>query len=102
MTAPLIAGLAARQGSPDAARKAASAWVYPDALPHPYFFARTLFPPGQLERIIEPRFRPRTVNADGVTLEPTWPRWLERPAAEARKLGPVAAVSWLESRHSRA
>src|SRR4029077_1184343 len=44
MTASLIAGLAARPGSPDAGRKAAAAWAYPDALPHPYFFARTLFP----------------------------------------------------------
>jgi len=98
MTAPLIAGLAARLGSPDAARKAAAAWAHPDALPHPYFFARTLFPPGQLERIIEPRFRPSTVNADGVTLEPTWLGWLERSADEARKLEPLAGVSWLEMR----
>jgi asparagine synthase (glutamine-hydrolysing) len=98
MTAPLVAGFAARQGSPDAARKATAAWAYPDALPHPYFFARTLFPPGQLERIIEPRFRPSTVNADGVTLEPTWLGWLERTADGARKLEPVAGVSWLEMR----
>jgi asparagine synthase (glutamine-hydrolysing) len=98
MTAPLVASLAARKGSPDAARKAASAWAYPDALPHPYFFARTLFPPGQIERIIEPRFRPSTVNADGITLEPTWLGWLERTADEARKLEPVAGVSWLEMR----
>lgn len=98
IAAPLVAGLAARQSSPDAARKAAAAWAYPDALPHPYFFARTLFPPGQLERIIEPRFRPSTVSADGVTLEPTWLGWLERTADEARKLEPVAGVSWLEMR----
>ena len=56
------------------------------ALPHPYFFARALFPPGQLERLIEPRFRPSTVGADGVTLEPTWLGWLERTASEAAKL----------------
>ena len=98
MTAPLIAGLAARQGSPDAGRKAAAAWAYPDTLPHAYFFTRTLFPPGRLERIIEPRFRPSTVSADGVTLEPTWLGWLERTADEARKLEPVAGVSWLEMR----
>jgi len=98
MTAPLVGGLAARQGAPDAARKAAAAWAYPDTLPHPYFFARTLFPPGQLERIIEPRFRPSTVNADGVTLEPTWLGWLQRTADQARKLESVAAVSWLEMR----
>jgi asparagine synthase (glutamine-hydrolysing) len=98
MTAPLVASLAARQGLPDAGRKAAAAWAYPDTLPHAYFFARTLFPPGQLERIIEPRFRPSTVNADGVTLEPTWLGWLEHTADEARKLEPIAGISWLEMR----
>jgi asparagine synthase (glutamine-hydrolysing) len=98
MTAPLVAALAERQGSPDAGRKAAAAWAYPDALPHAYFFTRTLFPPGQIERIIESRFRPSTVNADGVTLEPTWLGWLERTADEARKMEPVAKVSWLEMR----
>ncbi len=98
MTAPLVAGLGARQGSPDAGRKAAAAWAYPDILPHPYFYARTLFPPGRLEQIIEPRFRPSTVSADGVTLEPTWLGWLGRTADEARKLEPFAGISWLEMR----
>jgi asparagine synthase (glutamine-hydrolysing) len=98
LTAPLIAALAGQRSSPDAARKATAAWVYPDALPHPYFFTRTLFPPGTLEKIIEPRFRPSRIGADGVTLEPTWLGWLERGADEARKLEPVAGISWLEMR----
>jgi asparagine synthase (glutamine-hydrolysing) len=98
ITTGVVAGLAGRQSSPDAGRKAAAAWAYPDALPHPYFFARTLFPPGQLEKIIEPRFRPSTVSADGVTLEPTWLGWLGRTADEARKLEPIGGVSWLEMR----
>jgi asparagine synthase (glutamine-hydrolysing) len=98
LTAPLIAGLAGQRSSPDAAHKATAAWVYPDALPHPFFFTRTLFPPGLLAKIIEPRFRPSTVAADGVTLEPTWLGWLERSADEARKLEPVAGISWLEMR----
>jgi asparagine synthase (glutamine-hydrolysing) len=98
LTAPLIAALAGQRNSPDAARKAAAAWVNPDALPHAYFFARTLFPPGKLEQLIEPRFRPSTVGADGVTLDPTWLGWLERTADEARKLEPVAGISWLEMR----
>jgi len=98
MTAPLVAVLASRHRSPDAARKTAAAWAYPDALPHPYYFARTLFPPGQLEGVIEPRFRPSTVGADGVTLEPTWLGWLERTADEARKLESVGGISWLEMR----
>jgi asparagine synthase (glutamine-hydrolysing) len=98
MTAPLVAALAKRQGAQDAARKVSATWVHPDALPHPYFFTRALFPPGRLERIIEPRFRPSTIGADGVTLEPTWLGWLERTADEARKLEPVNGVSWLEMR----
>jgi asparagine synthase (glutamine-hydrolysing) len=96
--APLLAALIARKKSADAGRKAASAWTNPDKLPHAYFFARALFPPGQLEKLIQPRFRPSTVNADGVTLEPTWLGWLERTADEARKLEPVAGISWLEMR----
>jgi asparagine synthase (glutamine-hydrolysing) len=98
MLAPPVASLLAQQRSPDAARKAAAAWAFPHALPHPYYFARALFPPGRLERIIEPRFRPSTISADGITLEPTWVGWLERTADEARKLEPLAGISWLEMR----
>ena len=98
LTKPLVATLAGSGGSTDAGRKAAAAWVSPDALPHPYFFTRTLFPPGRLEQIIEPRFRPSTIGPDGVTLEPTWLGWLQRAADEARKMQPVAGVSWLEVR----
>ena len=96
--APLVASLVGGRSSPDGSRKAAAAWAYPDTLPHPYFFARALFPPGQLERIISPRFRASTINADGVTLEPTWLGWLERTADEARKLEVIAGISWLEMR----
>ena len=95
---PLVEALAGKRGSPDVGGKAASAWVSPDSLPHPYFFSRTLFPPGRLEKIIEPRFRASTIGPDGVTLEPTWLGWLERTADEARKLEPVGGVSWLEMR----
>lgn len=98
LTKPLVAALAGSGDSPDRGRKAVAAWVSPDALPHPYFFTRTLFPPGKLERIIEPRFRPSTIGPDGVTLEPTWLGWLQRAADEARKLEPAAGISWLEMR----
>jgi asparagine synthase (glutamine-hydrolysing) len=96
--APLIARLLETRLSRDAANKTVSAWTNPDTLPHPYFYARTLFPPGQLERLIEPRFRPSTVGADGVTLEPTWLGWLNRTASEAGKLEPVASTAWMEMR----
>jgi asparagine synthase (glutamine-hydrolysing) len=99
LTAPLIVLLVGQRTSPDAASKAAAAWVSPDVLPHAYFFTRTLFPPGKLQNLIEPRFRPSTIGADGVTLDPTWLGWLERTADEARKMEPVAGISWLEMRN---
>jgi asparagine synthase (glutamine-hydrolysing) len=97
-TAPLLASIFAARRSKDAAGKAVAAWTSPDGLPNPYFYARALFPLGQLKKLIEPRFRPSTVNADGVTLEPTWLGWLDRAASEARKMEPVAATAWLEMR----
>jgi asparagine synthase (glutamine-hydrolysing) len=94
--APLLSSMLAQRSAPDAARKAVAAWLSPDALPHPYFFARALFPATELARLTEPRFRPSSVHADGITLEPTWLGWLERTADVARKLEPVAGVAWLE------
>jgi asparagine synthase (glutamine-hydrolysing) len=97
--AALLRAVIAGRSSPDAARKAVAAWVSPDALPHSYFFTRALFPVGaELSRLIEPRFRPSSVAADGVTLEPTWLGWLERAADGARKLEGTGSVSWLEMR----
>ena len=95
---PLIKSLAGQKNSPDAAKKAAAAWSQPDRLPNPYFYARALFPLGTLESLIEPRFRPSTINADGVTLDPTWLGWLERASDESRKMEPIAGISWLEMR----
>jgi asparagine synthase (glutamine-hydrolysing) len=97
-TAPLVASIIGSRLSRGRAGKAVAAWTDPDTLPHPYFYARALFPLGQLERLVEPRFRPSTVGADGVTLEPTWLGWLDRTASEAGKLEPVAATAWLEMR----
>jgi asparagine synthase (glutamine-hydrolysing) len=96
--APLLRSAISRQSSLDAARKAVSAWMSPDALPHAYFFSRALFAPTELRRLTEPRFRPSTVGADGVTLEPTWLGWLEGSADGAHKMETVAGISWLELR----
>ena len=97
--APMLTAAIEGRSSPDAARKAIAAWLSPDALPHPYFFTRALFPVGtELSRLMEPRFRPSSVAADGVTLEPTWVGWMERAADGARKLEGMGRVSWLEMR----
>jgi asparagine synthase (glutamine-hydrolysing) len=98
MSAPLVNSLLVRRGSLDAARKAGDAWLMPDVLPHPYFFTRLLFPPSELSRLTEPRYRKSNVASDGVTLEPTWLAWLERAADQAGALEPIAGVSWLEMR----
>lgn len=98
VSTPLICNLLGKQGSLDAVRKASDAWRMPNALPHPYFFTRLLFPPSELRRLTEPRFRKSTIAADGVTLEPTWLAWLERIADQSREFEPVAAISWLELR----
>ena len=98
ISAPLVNSLLARSGSTDAARKASDAWLVPDALPHPYFFARLLFPPTEVARLADARYRNSAVANDGVTLDPTWLAWLERVADQAGALEPVAGVSWLEMR----
>jgi asparagine synthase (glutamine-hydrolysing) len=97
-TSGMLRSLLASGRSTDAATKATAAWRNPDRLPHPYYFARSLFPPGEIEKLIEPRFRPSTLAADGYTLEPTWLGWLQLAADEARHMDPIAAVSWLELR----
>jgi asparagine synthase (glutamine-hydrolysing) len=98
-SAPMLRGAFAALGTSDAAQKAVAEWTDSRVLPHPYFFARTLFPPGsRLESLIDPQFRASTVGADGITLDPTWLGWLQRSADEAQKLSPVAAISWLEMR----
>jgi asparagine synthase (glutamine-hydrolysing) len=96
--APMLRGLLGA-GKSDAASKAAAAWTDPNVLPHLYFFARALFPPGgRLKDLVEPRFRVSAIGSDGVTLDPTWLAWFQRVADEAAKVQPVAAISWLEMR----
>jgi asparagine synthase (glutamine-hydrolysing) len=97
-TSGMLRSLLASGRSPDAATKATAVWRNPERLPHPYYFARALFPPGEIEKLIEPRFRPSTLAADGYTLEPTWLGWLQLAADEAQHMDPVEAVSWLELR----
>jgi asparagine synthase (glutamine-hydrolysing) len=98
MSVPLVNSFLARKNSVDAARKASDAWVRPKALPHPYFFTRLLFPPSEVSRLTEARYRNSAVANDGVTLDPTWMAWLGRTADQAATVGPIAGVSWLEMR----
>jgi asparagine synthase (glutamine-hydrolysing) len=97
--APLLRTILGGAGKSDAASKAAAAWTDPHVLPHLYFFARALFPPGgRLNDLVDPRFRASAIGADGVTLDPTWLAWFQRVTDEAAKLEATAAISWLEMR----
>ena len=98
ISAPLVNSFMARKGSADAARKASDAWLMPNVLPHPYFFARLLFPPSEVSRLADARYRKSRVANDGMTLDPTWLAWLERTADQAGAAEPIAGVSWLEMR----
>ena len=97
-SAGMVRAAGGARRSEDAARKAASVWRNPARLPHAYYFARALFPPGEIEKLMEPRFRPSTVSADGYSLEPTWLGWLQRGADEARPMEAAGGVSWMEMR----
>ena len=97
-TRGLLRGVLQSSMTSDAAAKAAAAWSDAERLPHAYFFARALFAPEDLGHLIEPRFRPSSVAADGTSLEPTWLGWLQRAADDARRTGPIGGVSWMEMR----
>jgi asparagine synthase (glutamine-hydrolysing) len=96
--APMVARVARMHASPDAARKTAALWRGQGPLPDAYFFARALFPPGELERIAQALYRPSAVAEDGTTLLPTWMGWLERAVSQAHAMGDIGGVSWLEMR----
>jgi asparagine synthase (glutamine-hydrolysing) len=98
LTAPMVRNVLARNGSADGARKASDAWLVPDSLPHAYFFARLLFPPTEVARLADARYRTSAVANDGITLDPTWLAWLERAADQAGAAEPMAGISWLEMR----
>ena len=97
-TGGIVRGALALGMTRDGAAKAAAAWRDAERLPHAYFFARALFAPDDLKALTEPRFRPSSIGADGTTLEPTWMGWLQRAADEARRVGSIGAVSWMELR----
>jgi asparagine synthase (glutamine-hydrolysing) len=89
-TARAMEGIAARQGTPDFARKLAAAWRNPRSMPHGYFFTRALFTPEAA-----PTLNALTEDAGAPSL---WRAWLSKAALESEQLDPFTAVSWLELR----
>jgi len=77
-------------GHPEDTDRLASIWREPDALPHPFFFTRTIFGPGEVTRLVNPQ--PSRVESE------PWRRWNDDTAAAAKTLDPFTAVSHLELR----
>jgi asparagine synthase (glutamine-hydrolysing) len=78
------------RGSPDAFRKAFSAWLDPDLLPSPYFFTRALFTP----QTVATRLGDDSEMWDAMP----WRRWLAQAAHQSRPMDRFTRVSWMELR----
>ena len=68
----------------------AALWRDPDALPHPFFFARAVFGPREIHRLV----RPWMPAASGEA----WRRWIRDTAETAGTLDGFTATSYLEIR----
>ncbi len=75
----------------DGARKIAALWDDPRTLPHPYFFARALFTPTQVARLM-------SGGAGDSGQHSLWWQWLAKGAADANQLDSFSAVTCLEAR----
>jgi asparagine synthase (glutamine-hydrolysing) len=78
------------RGSPDAFRKAFSAWLDPDLLPSPYFFTRALFTP----QTVVSRLGDDSSTWDAML----WSRWLSEATRQSRPMDRFTRISWLELR----
>jgi asparagine synthase (glutamine-hydrolysing) len=78
------------RGSPDAFRKAFSAWLDPDLLPSPYFFTRALFTP----QTVVARLGDDSAMWDAML----WSRWLSEATRQSRPMDRFTRISWLELR----
>ena len=78
------------RGSPDAFRKAFSAWLDPNLLPSPYFFTRALFTP----QTVVSRLGDDSAKWDAML----WSRWLTEATRQSRPMDRFTRISWLELR----
>jgi asparagine synthase (glutamine-hydrolysing) len=77
-------------GRGDAGRKVAALWSNSDALPHPYYFTRTLYTPDHVAAL-------RGIDALSGNDLP-WRNWMKETAREASSLDSFNAISCLEAR----
>lgn len=77
-------------GRGDAGRKLAALWKNSDALPHPYYFMRTLYTPDHVTAL-------RGIDALSGNDLP-WRNWMKETSREAARLDSFNAISCLEAR----
>src|SRR5579864_9462778 len=77
-------------GRGDGGRKLAALWRNSEALPHPYYFTRTLYTPDHVAAL-------RGTDAASGDDRP-WRKWMEESAREASALDSFNAISCLEAR----
>ena len=87
--AAAVAGAGAGLAREDASKKIAALWKDSRSLPHPYFFARALFPPPQVSALL--------IGA-GNDRAALWWNWLADSAEQVGALDQFTAVSCLEAR----
>lgn len=90
------AGAAVRISGSDAVRKAAATWRSPGELPHAYYFARLLFTPSWVRRLLSPYLDSRASGRDGAAAKPPWRTRLEQTALRAQCLDAYTGVSCFE------
>lgn len=90
VTSAALAKSLGRGNRTDRILKLAALWENPKSLPHPYFFARALFPPGQAFSFLD-------ASQHANCRAPWWNRLVE-VAGKAEKLGAFGSVSYLEIR----
>jgi asparagine synthase (glutamine-hydrolysing) len=90
LTAGVLTTTGASTLGDDAAHKLAALWDSSESLPHPYFFGRTLFTPGQVTALMP--------NGKTGSHDPLWWNWLAASVEETEGRDGFTAVSWMETR----
>jgi asparagine synthase (glutamine-hydrolysing) len=89
---------------PEETDRLASLWREPDALPHPFFFARTVFGPGEVDGLVRRNGSGRAVNGGGpaagafAPADGAWRHWNDETVRAANGVERFTAVSYLELR----
>jgi asparagine synthase (glutamine-hydrolysing) len=98
LAASAILGFAGRGKRADAVRKAVSLWRMPEALPHAYFFARSVFPRENCVELLRHSGKRAVAKLEVRTPADSWSTWMIDATREIKGRDAFSAISWLEMR----